>query len=70
MGEVGVHRQHAVVAVLEAEGEAGHVGGPQPEFRGARHQFEPGIFEHLVAHQVPGPVGRGVVDDQYVRVGR
>ena len=67
VGEVSVHFEHVVVAVVERPAESGHVGCPEAHLAGALDQEQsvgPGFLERF--HHVGRPVGGAVVDDQNV----
>ena len=69
VGEVGVHLDHIVVAMLEAPLEAGEVGGAEAEFAFALLDEEAvGEFLHETLDDVGSAVGGVVLDDEHVEL--
>ena len=64
MGEIGIHLEHEVEAMLERPAEAGNVGPPQPLLGSPVQAVNPRLpGSHLIG-QLAGAIGRGVVHHQ------
>ncbi len=70
VGEVGVHLDEHVVAVLHAPDEPGPVGAAQTGLAGAGDEMDVGQFGRHALDDVAGPVGAPVVDDQHPGFGQ
>jgi hypothetical protein len=66
---VAVHREHAVVAALEAVPEAGEIGGAEPELAGPAQEMEPRLAERGLGHEIGRAVRAVVVHHEHVEPG-
>ena len=69
VGEVAVHLEHELGAVVERAAEAGQVGGPEPLLRRRGAAPRPRLLGGEPVGEVASPVGRVVVDHQHAVVG-
>ena len=70
MGEVRVHLDHQLGALVERLAEAGDVGAAEPLFVRAVQHFHVRVPLRQPVGEAPGPVGRVVVNDQDHVLGR
>ena len=70
MAKIGVQVDQVVIASLQGESECVKNGGPQSLFRSSFNQKEMRIFPSLPIRPPAGPVGRSIVNNQDVRIGK
>ena len=63
MRKVGIHFAQNLRTICQTSGEAGRVGGAQPQLLGSMENVD-ALVDREAIGDIPGSVGRTVVDDQ------